>query len=163
MKIIKTSNYINIILSKNEWWQIGFSSGWLNKTAEEMDLTRQKADTDKLWKAYSKLKADIGELQNTNDPNISQKVKDSILMILDDTKDNNWVAQLDAEIGLRIDDLSRAMQSNDFITFNNILEKYFQTELQESEKQLNLQLQKQKNPTTNINTGIENITGDMPL
>jgi len=145
MKIIKTqSNHTSITLSQKEWYQIGFTSGWLNKQAEDMDLTRQKADTDKLFKALSEMRANLGGLQNNNDPQKSEAINLRIDEILNDISENNWVAKLDSEIGLDIDNLQAAADSNNLDAFNRVLESYFKPNLEESKAQLDRQLQKQK-------------------
>jgi len=163
MKIIKTqSNQTQIKLSKSEWQQIGFSSGWLKKQAEGMDLTRQKADTDKLFEAMKTMFNNVTGLRDSANAEASKLV---IQRVLDDLKENNWVATLDAEIGLDIQALSAALQSNNIDAFEKRLKSYFKTNLEESKKELDRQMQNQQ--TGNIQFGqgtdqTQDVAGDVP-
>jgi len=161
MKIIKAQNCTNITMSHKEWCQIGTSSGWM-RLAEDMDLTKQKADTDKLFQSMNDFRTDIATLQNIDPQNIEEtnKVKEGIMSKLDDIKQNNWVAKLDAEIGLSIQSMYDAISQNNFILFSNILEKKFKTDLNESKAQLDRQFQKQKGESTGVAIGLTETVDD---
>ena len=158
MKLIKTASNLQIKLSKSEWQHIGLVSGWIKK-AEDIDLTRQKADTDKLFEAMKDMRREIGSIQNNTDPNAVQAIKLSILKVLQEITDHNWVARLDSEIGLSIMALTDALNKNDFIQFNQILEKKFKTDLDESKNQLNRQQAKQQGAMTGVQMDAAEVGG----
>ena len=161
MKIIKAQNCTNITMSHKEWCQIGTSSGWM-RLAEDIDLTRQKADTDKLFQVMSDFRTDITAFQNIDPQNTEEinKVKEGIMSKLDDIKDNNWVVQLDAEIGLSIQSLYAAINQNNFILFLNILDNKFKKDLNESKAQLDRAYQKQKGESTGVAIGLTETVDD---
>jgi len=161
MKIIKTqSNQTQIKISKNEWLQIGSYSGWFKKHADDIDLTKQKADTTELFTVMTQMRADLGGLQNNNDPQKAEAIKLRLQNTLNDVKQNNWVVRLDAEIGLDVDNLMKALEANDLTQFNRVLETFFNPNLKESKAQLDRLLQKQKGESIGTEVGLEQAVGD---
>jgi len=154
MKLIKIGSSLQIKLSKIEWEYIGLTSGWI-KEAQDIDVTRQVADTNGLYDAMTKIRNYIGSLQNSPDQNTIENVKLSIASILNDIKNNNWVAKMDAEIGLNVESLETALESNNFTGFSQILEKKFKTDLDESKAQLDRQQAKQQGAQQGVDLGIE--------
>jgi len=160
MKLIKIGSDLQIKLSKIEWQHIGITSGWL-KESQDIDVTRQVADTNGLYDAMTKIRNYIGSLQNNPDQNTIENAKLSITSILNDIKNNNWVAKMDAEIGLNVESLETALESNNFTGFSQILEKKFKTDLDESKAQLDRQQAKQQGAQQGVDLGMEEGGNDL--
>jgi hypothetical protein len=146
MKLIKTADNIQIKMSKTEWQNIGVTSGWI-KEAQGIDATRQVADTNDLYSAMDKMRNNISVLQNNQDANTVEATKDSILYTLNEIKSNNWVVELDAEIGLKIGNLEALIQQNKFQEFSALLDGHFKKDLDESKAQLDRQQQDASQPS----------------
>ena len=144
MKIIKSKSNLRIKMSKKEWERIGLMSNWLRKADNNIDVTRQISDTNKLYEAMKKMRNDMSTLQNSADTNTTNAMKDAILSTLNEVIQGNLVVKLDAEIGLNVESLRTALENNDLIMFNQILEKKFKSDLDESKAQLDRQLAKQQ-------------------
>lgn len=155
MKLIKIASGIQLKLSKTEWKHIGFSSGWLKSAEDNIDLTRQVADTNDLYDAMRKMRNDIGSLQNNNDQTVLEATKASLAKTLEDLKNNNWVVRLDSEIGLNVESLETLLNNNNIVGFGEVLEKKFKKDLDESKAELTRQQTKQKGAQQGVSFGAE--------
>jgi hypothetical protein len=137
MKIIKTSNNYKIQLSKKEWSNIGRQSGWIK--ISEVD-PRQRSGLTELFDLKDELIGDLGELQNIDPKNTeeSDKVFESINLKLEKLKKDNWVVSMDAEMQASVQMLQNELQGKDPVGFNTALMKFYNKEIEEKKKQIEL-------------------------
>ena len=141
MQIIKAQNYTNITLSKREWCQIGTSSGWFKKSAEDVNSTKQKADTQNLSTLVQTLKPLIPVLQNPSSAQELEAKKGVCLEKVEDALANNFVVKNDAEIGNLVINLQTILTANPFnpAVFQKQVDILF-NELNDSKEELTNQL-----------------------